>query len=191
MRDARFESDAEFFRPRVDGRVGKALCNFSDSERFAAPVIVSSSRPNVTPPGPSERGSTEGEQVTERPTKREAAKHEWGPLVEDLATRRQRSLGMGGEQFVERQRSLGKLTVRERLERLLDPGTWIEYAMLADHMDSGLGDRFLAADGAVTGVGEIDGRLVAVAAYDFSVMAGSMGSVGENKIRRMRHHAVA
>ena len=129
--------------------------------------------------------------MTERPTRREAAKHEWGPLVEDLATRRQRSLGMGGEQFVERQRSLGKLTVRERLELLLDPGTWIEYGMLADHMDAGLGDRYLAADGAVTGVGEIDGRLVAVAAYDFSVMAGSMGSVGENKIRRMRHHAVA
>ena len=129
--------------------------------------------------------------MTEKATTREAAKHEWGPLVEDLATRRERALGMGGEQFVERQRSLGKLTVRERLELLLDPGTWIEYGMLADHMDAGLGDRYLAADGAVTGVGEIDGRLVAIAAYDFSVMAGSMGSVGENKIRRMRHHAVA
>ena len=57
-------------------------------------------------------------------------------------------------------------------------------------MDAGLGDRFLAADGAVTGVGEIDGRPVAVAAYDFTVMAGSMGAVGESKIARMRAHAV-
>src|ERR1043165_7903054 len=57
-------------------------------------------------------------------------------------------------------------------------------------MDAGLGDRFLAADGAVTGVGEIDGRLVAIAAYDFTVMAGSMGAVGESKITRMRAHAV-
>jgi acetyl-CoA carboxylase carboxyltransferase component len=52
--------------------------------------------------------------------------HDWGPLVGDLAARRERALGMGGEQFVERQRSLGKLTVRERLDLLLDPGTWVE-----------------------------------------------------------------
>src|SRR3954470_12102134 len=117
--------------------------------------------------------------------------HDWGPLVGDLAARRERALGMGGEQFVERQRSLGKLTVRERLDLLLDPGTWVEYGMLADHMDAGLGDRYLAADGAVTGIGEIEGRKVAVAAYDFTVMAGSMGRVGEEKIARMRAHALS
>ena len=54
----------------------------------------------------------------------------------------------------------------------------------------GVGDRFLAADGAVTGVGEIDGRPVAVAAYDFTVMAGSMGGVGESKIKRLRELAI-
>jgi acetyl-CoA carboxylase carboxyltransferase component len=117
--------------------------------------------------------------------------HEWGPLVDDLRERRERTLGMGGEQLVERQHSLGKLTVRERLDLLLDPGTWVEYGMLANHMDAGLGDRFLAADGAVTGIGEIDGRPVAIAAYDFTVMAGSMGRVGEDKIARMRAHAVS
>ncbi len=84
--------------------------------------------------------------------------HNWGPLVGDLAQRRERALGMGGEKFVERQRSMGKLLVRERLDLLLDPGTWVEYGMLADHMDPGFGDRYLAADGSVTGVGEIDGR---------------------------------
>ena len=109
--------------------------------------------------------------------------HDWGPLVGDLAQRKERALEMGGADLVERQRSLGKLTVRERLDLLLDPGTWVEYGLLADHMDPGLGDRYLAADGAVTGVGEIDGRPVAVAAYDFTVMAGSMGAVGEDKIR--------
>lgn len=117
-------------------------------------------------------------------------KHQWGPLVDDLAQRKARALEMGGEKFVERQKSLGKLTVRARLELLLDPGTWVEYGLLADHMDANLGDRFLAADGAVTGIGEIDGRQVAVAAYDFTVMAGSMGAVGEDKIARMRAHAV-
>jgi acetyl-CoA carboxylase carboxyltransferase component len=117
--------------------------------------------------------------------------HDWGPLVGDLGKRRELALGLGGPDRVERQHSLGKLTVRERLDLLLDPGTWVEYGMLADHMDAGLGDRYLAADGAITGIGEIDGRQVAVAAYDFTVMAGSMGTVGESKIRRLRHHAVS
>ena len=116
--------------------------------------------------------------------------HDWGPLVGDLEARKHRALGMGGPDLVERQHSLGKLTVRERLDLLLDPGTWVEYGLLADHMDAGLGDRYLAADGAVTGMGEIDGRAVAIAAYDFTVMAGSMGRVGEDKIGRMREHAV-
>ncbi len=117
-------------------------------------------------------------------------RHDWGPLVGDLATRKARALEMGGEKLVERQHSLGKLTVRERLDLLVDPGTWVEYGLLADHMDAGLGDRTLAADGAITGVGAVDGRLVAIAAYDFTVMAGSMGAVGESKITRMRAHAV-
>ncbi len=118
-------------------------------------------------------------------------RHDWGPLVGDLAARQASARsGWAAPNCVERQHSLGKLTVRERLDLLLDPGTWVEYGLLADHMDAGLGDRYLAADGAVTGIGEIDGRPVAVAAYDFTVMAGSMGGVGENKIARMRAHAV-
>ena len=112
--------------------------------------------------------------------------HDWGPLVGDLAQRREHALGMGGPERVERQHDLGKLTVRERLDLLLDAGTWIEYGLLADHMDPGFGDRHLAADGCVTGIGEIDGRRVAIAAYDFTVMAGSMGAVGEFKVARMR-----
>src|SRR5512141_3086904 len=118
-------------------------------------------------------------------------RHNWGPLVGDLAERRARALEMGGADRVARQRELGKLTVRERLDLLLDPGSWVEYGLLADHMDAGLGDRYLAADGAITGIGEIEGRPVAVAAYDFTVMAGSMGGVGESKIARLRAHALS
>src|SRR4051812_46212124 len=117
--------------------------------------------------------------------------HEWGPLVDDVAARKERALGMGGPELLERQRSLGKLPVRERLDLLLDAGSFVEYGMLADHMDAGIGDRYLAADGCVTGIGRIDGRPVAIAAYDFTVMAGSMGAVSENKIGRMRAHALS
>jgi len=116
--------------------------------------------------------------------------HDWGPLVDDLAKRRERAHGMGGPELVERQHSLSKLTVRERLDLLVDPGTWVEYGLLADSMDAAYEGRYLAADAAVTGVGEIDGRRVAIAAYDFTVLAGSMGRVGEGKIKRMRELAL-
>ncbi len=116
--------------------------------------------------------------------------HDWGPLVDDLTNRRGNATGMGGPELVERQHSLGKLTVRERLDLLIDAGTWVEYGMLADSMDPAYAGRYLAADAAVTGIGAIDGRPVAIAAYDFTVLAGSMGRVGEHKIRRMRELAL-
>ena len=124
------------------------------------------------------------ERPTGGPTTSGGGDHDWGPLVDRLTERKTLAAGMGGTALVERQHSLGKLTVRERLDLLLDPGTWIEYGMLADSMDGAYADRFLAADGAVTGVGEVDGRRIAVAAYDFTVLAGSMGRIGEQKIKR-------
>src|SRR5436190_2972736 len=95
---------------------------------------------------------------------------------------------MGGPDLVARQRSLGKLPVRERLDRFLDPGTFVELGQLADSMNPELAASrgFLAADGVITGIGMIDGRRVAVCAYDFTVMAGSMGDVGEQKTSRLR-----
>src|SRR5438876_3182611 len=119
--------------------------------------------------------------------------HDWKPLVEDLAQRRERAYGMGGPERIERQRSMGKMPVRPRIDLLLDPGTFVEYGLLADHMDPGLaasGRDHLAADGMVAGIGEIDGRRVGVMAYDFTVMGGSMGAVGERKTARMRELAL-
>src|SRR5688572_1742067 len=118
--------------------------------------------------------------------------HDWKPLVDDLNTRREKAYGMGGPELVERQRSLGKWPVRERIETLLDPGTFVEYGLLADSMDRVLREQkgYLAADGMVAGIGEVEGRRVAVCAYDFTVMAGSMGGVGERKTARMRDLAL-
>lgn len=132
----------------------------------------------------------------EAPSAKVAAKdpdlHQWGPLVEDLDARRHRALEMGGPARVARQRSLGKLPVRERLDLLLDAGSFVEYGLLADSMDPGLASSkgYLAADGMVAGIGEIEGRRVAVCAYDFTVLAGSMGAVGEAKTARMRDLAL-
>jgi acetyl-CoA carboxylase carboxyltransferase component len=117
--------------------------------------------------------------------------HDWKPLVDDLRAREARAHAMGGDARVERQRSLDKLPVRERLDLLCDPGTFVEYGLLADSMDPGLADKgYLAADGMVAGIGDIDGRRVAVCAYDFTVMGGSMGAVGERKTARMRELAL-
>jgi acetyl-CoA carboxylase carboxyltransferase component len=118
--------------------------------------------------------------------------HNWKSLLEDLAERKERALGMGGPAQLERQRSAGKLSVRERLDLLLDPASFVEHGLLADSMDSELARSkgYLAADGMVGGIGAIDGRRVAVCAYDFTVLAGSMGQVGEEKTARMRELAL-
>jgi acetyl-CoA carboxylase carboxyltransferase component len=98
---------------------------------------------------------------------------------------------MGGPDRVARQRDLGKLPVRERLDLLFDAGSFVEHALLADSMEPALADKgYLAADGCVTGIGRIDGRRVAVCAYDFTVLAGSMGGVGETKTARIRELAL-
>ena len=117
--------------------------------------------------------------------------HDWKPLVDDLRERRERAFSMGGPELVARQRSAGKWPVRARIDTLLDPGSFVEYGLLADSMDPQLqADRgYLAADGMVAGIGQVDGRRVAVMAYDFTVMAGSMGGVGEHKTARMRELA--
>lgn len=114
-------------------------------------------------------------------------RHNWQPLLDDLERRRALALEMGGADRVQRQRDLGKTTVRERVDALVDPGTFVELGQLADSMDPALQAKgFMAADGCVTGIGDIDGRRVAIAAYDFTVMAGSMGVVNEAKVTRLR-----
>jgi methylmalonyl-CoA decarboxylase subunit alpha len=114
------------------------------------------------------------------------------PLVEDLAERRARAKLGGGEERIARQHEQGKLTARERLDLLLDPGTFTELGIHAGihYAVRGLEDKEAPADGVITGYGKVDGRMVAVAAYDFTVMAGSMGMTGEMKVARLRDLAL-
>ncbi len=112
--------------------------------------------------------------------------------AEKLGEQRKKFRGMGGSERVERQHGDGKLTVRERLDVLFDDGSFSEFSLLAHHQSSSpqMQGKFTPADGVVTGVGRIDGRRVCVIAYDFTVMAGSMGMVGELKASRMRELAL-
>jgi acetyl-CoA carboxylase carboxyltransferase component len=111
--------------------------------------------------------------------------------AEDLARRRARAARMGGEAAVARQHAAGKLTARERIGRLFDPDSFAELGIHATHagIAPDLAGRDTPADGVVTGFGRIEGRPAAVIAYDFTVMAGSMGRTAETKCNRIREFA--
>jgi acetyl-CoA carboxylase carboxyltransferase component len=114
------------------------------------------------------------------------------PLVEDLQARREQiSLG-GGEEKIARQHAQEKLTARERIALLIDDGTFAELGMHGrPHFSQrSMDGRDAPADGVITGYGKVDGRMVAVCAYDFTVMAGSMGMTGELKVTRLRELAL-
>jgi acetyl-CoA carboxylase carboxyltransferase component len=115
------------------------------------------------------------------------------PLVEDLHERRARARLGGGEEKIARQHERGKLTARERIDLLVDAGTFTELGIQAGIHFSvrGLEGKEAPADGVITGYGRVDGRMVAVAAYDFTVMAGSMGMTGETKMARLRDLALS
>jgi acetyl-CoA carboxylase carboxyltransferase component len=110
------------------------------------------------------------------------------PLVEELAERRAAAMLGGGEEKIARQHAADKLTARERLALLFDDGAFTELGIHAGihHAVRGMEDKDAPADGVITGWGKVDGRLVAACAYDFTVMAGSMGATGELKVTRLR-----
>jgi len=97
--------------------------------------------------------------------------------------RRQAQLG-GGQARLDRQRAQGKLTARERIERLLDPGSFRELDVFVTHRTVGFGieEQKYLADSVVTGWGTVDGRLVYVFSQDFTVFGGSLGEVHAEKV---------
>src|ERR1700712_2527492 len=114
------------------------------------------------------------------------------PLIDDLVERRAAARLGGGEERIAKQHAADKLTARERVDLLVDPGTFSELGLHAGihHSVRGLEDKEAPADGVITGYGKVEGRLVAVCAYDFTVMAGSMGMTGELKVTRLRELAL-
>jgi acetyl-CoA carboxylase carboxyltransferase component len=112
-------------------------------------------------------------------------------LADDLARRRDAARAMGGADAVARQHEAGKLTVRERIDLLFDAGSFVEIGVHATHagISPDMAGKGTPADGVVTGFGTIGGRFASVIAYDFTVMAGSMGKTAEVKCNRAREIA--
>ncbi|HEY4157766.1 MAG TPA: carboxyl transferase domain-containing protein, partial [Polyangiaceae bacterium] len=109
-----------------------------------------------------------------------------------LAELQQRALLGGGQARIDKHHAQGKLTARERIELLLDPGSFVEMGQLVTHRASefGMHEQRVPGDGVVTGHGAIDGRRVCVFAQDFTVFGGSLGAAHAQKIVKIMDHAL-
>lgn len=110
----------------------------------------------------------------------------------DLERRKEHLLGLGGPERVQRQHDTGKLTARERLDLLLDPGSFVELDrfVTSQSREFGLEKVDAPADGVITGSGMIDGRLVYVFSQDFTVLGGSLGEAHARKIVKVQDLAL-
>jgi propionyl-CoA carboxylase beta chain len=113
-------------------------------------------------------------------------------LIAELEERNRRSEEAGGKARVERQHAAGKLTARERVAALLDPGTFEEFDRFVTHRarDFGMDKNVIPGDGVITGYGRIDGRLVYLFAQDFTVFGGSLSETYAEKICKVMELAM-
>jgi acetyl-CoA carboxylase carboxyltransferase component len=107
---------------------------------------------------------------------------------EELARRRRQGLEGGGERYVEKIRATGRQTARERIEQLVDAGSWYELGMLAEP-EFRRPDRITTGDGIITGLGRVDGRRVAIIAVDATVLTGTTAPVNMRKQNRIAEWA--
>jgi methylmalonyl-CoA carboxyltransferase large subunit len=107
--------------------------------------------------------------------------------IQELKKRREKLYAGGGKDRLEKQHAGGKLTARERVEKLVDSGSFQEVGLFAKHRATlfGMADKELPADGVITGAATIDGRLIHLASQDFTVGGGAAGEVHSDKIAEM------
>jgi acetyl-CoA carboxylase carboxyltransferase component len=112
--------------------------------------------------------------------------------VEQLHELRQQAQLGGGQARIDTQHAKGKLTARERLDTLLDSGSFREMGMFVEHRetDFGMVDKKFLSDGVVTGWGAIEGRLVYVFSQDFTVIGGSLGEAHAQKVCKIMDMAI-
>ena len=114
------------------------------------------------------------------------------PKIEKLQQMREAARLGGGQARIDRQHAQGKLTARERIEKLLDPGTFREIDPFVTHRTVGFGieEQQFLGDSVVTGWGKVDGRLTYVFSQDFTVFGGSLGEVHAEKVCKVMDLAV-
>lgn len=112
--------------------------------------------------------------------------------IQDFKKRQEKIKQGGGAKRVEKQHQSGKLTARERLDLLLDPGSFIEIDQFVRHRctNFGMQQEESPGEGVVTGYGTVDGRVVAVFAQDFTVLGGSLGEMHAAKIVKVQEFAM-
>ena len=112
--------------------------------------------------------------------------------IDDLKKRQEKVKLGGGQKRIDKQHASGKLTARERVEKLLDSGTFVELDQFVRHRctNFGMEDVESPGEGVVTGYGTIEGRLVYVYAQDFTVIGGSLGEMHANKIVKVQKLAL-
>ena len=113
-------------------------------------------------------------------------------IIEQLEEKRAAARMGGGQKRIDAQHAKGKLTARERLEVLLDEGTFEEWDMFVEHRctDFGMQDNKIPGDGVVTGYGMINGRLVFVYSQDFTVFGGALSESHAEKICKIMDQAM-
>jgi propionyl-CoA carboxylase beta chain len=113
-------------------------------------------------------------------------------IIQQLEEKRARARSGGGDKRIAAQHGKGKLTARERLEVLLDPGSFEEYDMFVTHraVDFGMDETVIPGDGVVTGWGTINGRMTYVFSQDFTVFGGSLSETHAQKICKIMDLAV-
>ena len=118
--------------------------------------------------------------------------HTTAGKLADFERRVQEATHAGSERAVEKQHAAGKMTARERIEALLDPGSFTEFDEFARHRSTNFGmeDKRPFGDGVVTGYGTVDGRPIAIFSQDVTVFGGSLGEVYGEKIVKVLDFAV-
>lgn len=112
--------------------------------------------------------------------------------MKNLIAKREKAMLGGGEKRIEKQHAKGKFTARERINILLDEGSFEEFDMFVTHRcrDFGIEDEKYLTDGVITGYGTIDGRLVYVFSQDFTIFGGSLSEMYAKKICKVMDHAM-
>jgi propionyl-CoA carboxylase beta chain len=113
-------------------------------------------------------------------------------IIRELEEKRVRARAGGGVKRVQAQHAKGKLTARERIDLLLDPGSFEEWDMFVEHRctDFGMGSQVVPGDGVVIGYGTVNGRLVFVYSQDFTVFGGSLSETHAEKICKVMEQAM-